>query len=66
MTIRRSTVEHVFGTLKYWMGPTHYLTRRLGRASMEMSLQVLAYNLKRVMNILGVEGTMKAMKMAGN
>jgi transposase len=66
MTIRRSTVEHVFGTLKHWMGPAHFLTRTLGRVSTEMSLQVLAYNLKRVMNILGVAGMMKAMRMAGN
>jgi hypothetical protein len=66
MTIRRSTVEHVFGTLKHWMGATHFLTRTLGRVSTEMSLQVLAYNLKRVMNILGVARTMKAMKMAGS
>jgi transposase len=63
MTIRRSTVEHVFGTLKHWMGPAHFLTRTLRRVSTEMSLQVLAYNLKRVMNILGVQGTLKAMKM---
>jgi transposase len=62
MTIRRSTVEHVFGTLKHWMGPAHFLTRTLRRVSTEMSLQVLAYNLKRVMNILGVQGTFKAMK----
>jgi Transposase DDE domain len=66
MTIRRSTVEHVFGTLKHWMGPAHFLTRTLGRVRTEMSLQVLAYNLKRVMNILGVAGTMKAMKMTGS
>ena len=66
MTIRRSTVEHVFGTLKHWIGPAHFLTRTLGRVSTEMSLQVLAYNLKRVINILGVAGTMKAMKMAGS
>jgi hypothetical protein len=64
MTIRRSTVEHVFGTLKHWMGATHFLTRTLGRVSTEMSLQVLAYNLKRVMNILGVARTIKAMRMA--
>ncbi|RKT20504.1 transposase [Paraburkholderia sp. RAU2J] len=64
MTIRRSTVEHVFGTLKHWMGATHFLTRTLGRVSTEMSLQVLAYNLKRVLNILGVAGMMKAMRMA--
>jgi hypothetical protein len=65
MTIRRSTVEHVFGTLKHWMGSTHFLTRTLGRVSTEMSLHVLAYNLKRVINILGVARTMKAMRMAG-
>ncbi len=66
MTIRRSTVEHVFGTLKHWMGATHFLTRTLGRVSTEMSLQVLAYNLKRVMNILGVARTMKAIRTAGS
>ena len=48
------------------MGPAHFLTRTLGRVSTEMSLQVLAYNLKRVISILGVAGTMKAMKMAGS
>jgi hypothetical protein len=46
------------------MGATHFLTRTLGRVSTEMSLQVLAYNLKRVMKILGVAGTIKAMRMA--
>jgi len=66
MTIRRSTVEHVFGTLKHWMGPAHFLTRTLRRVSTETSLQVLTYNLKRVMNILGIAGTLKAMKMAGS
>jgi hypothetical protein len=65
MTIRRSTVEHVFGTLKHWMGPAHFLTRTLGRVSTEMSLQVLAYNLKRVISILGVARTLKAMNLAG-
>jgi hypothetical protein len=66
MIIRKSTVEDVFGTIKHWMGATHFLTRTLGRVSTEMSLQVLAYNLKRVMNILGVVGMMKAMRMAGS
>jgi transposase len=61
MTIRRSTVEHVFGTLKQWMGPAHFLTRTLKRVSTEMSLNVLAYNLKRVMKILGVPEALKAM-----
>jgi transposase len=64
MTIRRSTVEHVFGTLKHWMGPAHFLTRTLGRVGTEMSLQVLAYNIKRVINILGVLRAMKSMKLA--
>ncbi len=45
VTICRSTVEHVFGTLKHWIGSTHFLTRTLGRVSAEMNLQVLAYNL---------------------
>ncbi|MGF6651698.1 hypothetical protein OKW34_002260 [Paraburkholderia youngii] len=66
MTIRRSTVEHVFGTLKHWMGPAHFLTRTLGRVSTEMSLQVLAYNLKRVVNILGATEAMKAIRMAAS
>ena len=48
------------------MGPAHFLTRTLGRVSTEMSLQVLAYNLKRVMNILGVAETIEAMRMAGS
>jgi transposase len=52
--IRRQTVEHPFGTLKAWMGSTHFLTKTLPRVSTEMSLHVLAYNLKRVMQIFGV------------
>lgn len=55
MRTRRQTVEHVFGTLKGWMGATHFRTRRLRNVATEMSLQVLAYNLKRVLAILGVE-----------
>jgi hypothetical protein len=65
MTLRRCTVEHVFGTLKYWMGSTHFLTRRLPNVSTEMSLHVLAYNLKRVINILGIARTMKAVNSMG-
>lgn len=53
MRLRRQTVEHPFGTLKAWMGSTHFLTKRLPGVNAEMSLHVLAYNLKRVMNILG-------------
>src|SRR6266852_3799206 len=55
MRIRRQTVEHPFGTIKHWMGATHFLTKTLGRVRTEMSLHVLAYNLKRVMRILGIE-----------
>lgn len=65
MTLRRRTVEHVFGTLKQWMGSTHFLTRGLKNVSTEMSLQVLAYNIKRVIQILGMDVTMKVMKVAG-
>jgi hypothetical protein len=61
MTLRRCTVEHVLGTLRHWMGSTHFLTRRLPNVSTEMSLQVLAYNLKRVINILGIARTMKVL-----
>jgi len=47
MTLRRCTVEHPFGTIKAWMGGTHLLTRRLKNVRSEMSLNVLAYNIKR-------------------
>lgn len=65
MKQRRCTVEHVFGTLKFWMGSAHFLMKTLKHVSTEMSLQVLAYNLRRVMNILGIEGTMKAIRLVG-
>jgi transposase len=65
MTLRRRTVEHIFGTLKHWMGSTHFLMRTLTNVNTEMSLHVLAYNLKRVMRILGIARTMKAMKLVG-
>jgi transposase len=65
MTVRRRTVEHVFGTLKSWMGYTHFLTRRLPNVSAEMGLNVLAYNFKRVLSILGFERMMKVMRLAG-
>ena len=54
MRVRRRTAEHPFGTLKMWMGAMHFLTRTLARVRTEMSLHVLAYNLKRVMQILGI------------
>jgi hypothetical protein len=55
MRVRRETVEHPFGTLKTWMGYTHFLTKRLPKVRTEMSLLVLVYNLKRVINIIGVQ-----------
>jgi hypothetical protein len=54
MKSRRQTVEHPFGTLKAWMGATHFLTRTLPKVKTEMSLQVLAYNIKRMIQIFGV------------
>ena len=61
MRVRKRTVEHPFGTLKQWMGSTHFLTRKLVGVSAEMSLNVLAYNMKRVMKIIDTEGLLKAM-----
>jgi hypothetical protein len=58
----RQTVEHAFGTVKSWMGATHFLTRTLPRVRTEMSLHVLAYNLKRVMQIVGVQPLIAAMR----
>jgi hypothetical protein len=63
MTLRRRTIEHVFGTLKHWMGSTHFLTRRLEHVGTEMSLHVLAYNFKRLIQILGMEKMIKAMRL---
>jgi hypothetical protein len=60
MIIRRQTVEHPFGTLKAWMGSTHFLTKTLEKVKTEMSLQVLAYNMKRIINIFGVKPLMQA------
>jgi transposase len=65
MIVRRRTVEHVFGTFKHWMGHTHFLMRKMPNVSTELSLTVLAYNLKRVLSILGYAKTMKAMRMVG-
>lgn len=62
MKIRRSTVEHPFGTLKAWMGYTHFLTRTREKVSAEMSLHVLSYNFKRVLNIMGIGPLMAALK----
>jgi len=61
MRIRKRTVEHPFGTLKQWMGASHFLTRKLDGVSVEMSLNVLAYNLKRVMKITGTVSLKEAL-----
>ena len=61
MRTRRETVEHPFGTIKSWMGSTHFQMRTLKRVGTEMALHVLAYNLKRVMNILGIGPLITAM-----
>jgi Transposase DDE domain len=58
--VRRQTAEHPFGTLKAWMGATHFLTKTLPKVRTEMSLHVLAYNLKRAMRILGMQPLLKA------
>jgi hypothetical protein len=55
----------VFGTLKHGMDSSHFQMRRLAYVSTEMSLHVLAYNLKRVVKILGFAKTLRAMKLAG-
>src|SRR6187402_805207 len=60
--VRQRTVEHVFGTLKAWMGTTHFLTRTLPRVRTEMSLQVLAYNLQRAIKILSAATLISEMR----
>jgi transposase len=62
MSVRRQTVEHPFGTFKSWMGATHFLTRTLKRVRTEMSLHVLAYNMKRVIAIIGVGPLLQAIR----
>ena len=62
MLARKQTVEHPFGTIKMWMGATHFQMKTLKHVSTEMSLHVLAYNLKRVMNILGIRPLIRAIQ----
>ena len=62
MRQRRGTVEHPFGTLKARMGATHFLMKRLPRVATEMALHVLAYNLTRVINIMGPGPLIAAIK----
>ena len=62
MGVRRQTAEHPFGTIKCWMGATHFLMKKLPKVATEMALNVLAYNMKRVMAIVGVGGLLEAMR----
>ena len=64
MRIRRQTAEHPFGTIKAWMGATHFRLRTLEKVRTEMSLHVLAYNLKRMIAILGAQPLIQAMRAA--
>jgi transposase len=62
MKVRRSTAEHPFGTIKFWMGATHFQMKTLRHVGTEMSLYVLAYNMKRVINILGTKKLIEAIQ----
>ena len=60
MKLRRETVEHPFGTIKAWMGATHFKMKTLKHVATEMALHVLAYNIKRVLKIIGVPELIEA------
>ncbi|CAN5237253.1 IS1182-like element ISCc5 family transposase [soil metagenome] len=62
MRVRRRTVEHVFGTIKDWMGRGHFKTRRLQNVATEASLHILAYNIKRAVALLGAKNLVRAMQ----
>ncbi len=62
MRVRRRTVEHVFGTIKDWMGRSHFKTRGLKNVGTEISLHILAYNIKRAIALIGVSGLIAAMQ----
>lgn len=62
MRVRRRTIEHVFGTIKDWMGRSHFLMRRLRNVGTEMSLHVLAYNLKRAIALVGAPDLIAAIR----
>ena len=64
MRQRKQIVEHPFGTIKHWMGSTHFLMKRLPNVQTEMSLHVLAYNLRRAINVLGVPKIMEQLQTA--
>lgn len=62
MKVRWSTVKNPFGTIKSWMGSTHFLTRTLNNVGTETSLHVLAYYLKRVLKIIGIQPLLVAIR----
>ena len=62
MQLRKQIVEHPFGTIKSWMGMSHFKTKTLSRVSTEMNLHVLAYNLTRMINIMGVKSLIRAIE----
>lgn len=62
MRTRRETVEHPFGTIKAHMAATHFLMKRLRNVAAKMALHVLAYNLTRVMNIVGKPSLIAAIR----
>jgi hypothetical protein len=64
MRQRKKIVEHPYGTIKFWMGSTHFLMKRLPNVQTEMSLHVLAYNLRRAINVLGVPKIMAQLQTA--
>jgi transposase len=63
LALRSMTVEHPYGTIKSWMGATHFKMKTLKNVATEMALHVLAYNMKRVMNIIGIPALIKAMEL---
>uniref|UniRef100_UPI0038F74FE2 transposase n=1 Tax=Streptomyces niveiscabiei TaxID=164115 RepID=UPI0038F74FE2 len=62
MRLRRRLVEHPFGTIKAWMGATHFLARRRSNVKTEIGLHILAYNLKSVIAIIGTRPLMEAIR----
>jgi hypothetical protein len=62
MRQRREKVEHPFGTMKARMGATHFLMKTLPRVAAEMAFHVLAYNMTRVMNIMGTNPLIAAIR----
>jgi transposase len=64
MRQRKQLVEHPYGTIKQWMGSTHFLMKRLPNVRAEMSLHVLAYNLKRAISVLGVPAILAKLEAA--